>query len=157
MKREIIEELKSGELTEGMDFGSKEYEDFKLLIRSKVSETSKKERIEIGLLSLKYHMEDYILSKSGKVAAGKFVKKFIEVIEISQKDFANYLGMKPSNLSKIISGERRINVEMSLILEKLSKIEAELWLGIQNHNEIRRVQKSNIRQMNKYNLKELLR
>ena len=58
MKRNIDElsEFTKGILTEPMDSGTKEYEDFKLLIRSKVAETSKEDRIQISLLGLKYHM-----------------------------------------------------------------------------------------------------
>jgi len=154
---DALNKLTNGILSEPMDIGTKEYEDFKLLIRSKVSETPKDERINISLLGLKYHMEDYLNSNSKIKQVGIFVKQFISLIEIKQIEFANYLDIKPSNLSKILNGERRLNIEFALILERLSNIKAELWLGIQSQNEIRKVQKTNSRQIKKYKLKELIR
>ena len=153
---DMLSQLTNGILTEPMDIGTKEYEDFKLLIRSKVAETSKDERIKISLLGLKYHMEDYLESKLEIIQVGSFVKQFIQLIEIKQIEFANYLEIRPSNLSKILNGERRLSIELAIILEKLSNINAELWLRIQNQNEIRRIQKSHLKKMNKYKLKELI-
>lgn len=155
--KDILSRLTNGILTESMDIGTKEYADFKLLIRSKVSETSKDERIRISLLGLKYHMEDYLQSKSKDVEVGSFVKQFINLIEIKQVVFARYLELRPSNLSKILNGERRLTIELALILEKLSNIKASLWLRIQSKNEIGKIQKSHSKQINKYRLKELIK
>lgn len=153
--KDILNSLSNGILTESMDIGSKEYEDFKLLIRSKVAETSKHDRIKVSLLGLKYHMEDYLKSDLKTVEIGFFIKQFIKLIEVKQVEFANYLNMRPSNLSKILNGERRLTIEFALILEKLSNIKAGLWLQIQNKNEIIMMQKSNIKKINKYRLNEL--
>ncbi|MCB0648698.1 MAG: HigA family addiction module antidote protein [Saprospiraceae bacterium] len=143
-------------LSEHMDIGTKEFEDFKLLIRSKVAETSKEDRIKIAILGLKFEMEDYLKSYTQVVPVGKFVKKFIELIEIKQVEFANYLDIRPSNLSKILNGERRLTIELALIIERLSNIDAELWLRIQNDHEIRVLQESNAWAIEKYNLEELI-
>ncbi|GLR19504.1 HigA family addiction module antitoxin [Portibacter lacus] len=155
--KDILSKLTNGILTEPMDIGTKEYEDFKLLIRSKVAETPKAERVKISLLGLKYQMEDYLRFNSNPIPVGNFIKKFIKLIEIKQIDFANYLEIRPSNLSKILNGERRLSIELALILEKLSNIDAELWLRIQNQNEIHSIQISNPKRMNKYRLKELIK
>ena len=64
--------------------------------------------------------------------------------------------MKSSNLSKILSGERRLNIELAIILEKLSNISADLWLRIQNHNELKKTLKTQKKRLRKYNLKELI-
>lgn len=155
-EKDVLSQLTNGLLTERMDIGTKEYENFKLLIRSKVAETPKEERIKISLIGLKFQMEDYLESSEKAVPVGKFVKKFINLLEIKQVDFANYLNIRPSNLSKILSGERRLTIELSLIIEKLSNIDAELWLRIQNDNEIRSIQKSNAKSIKKYKLEELI-
>lgn len=157
IKQDKLSQLTNGVLTEPMDIGTQEYEDFKLLIRSKVAQTSKEERIRIALIGLKYNMEDYLKSQGEIVKVGSFVKQFIQLIEVKQVQFAKYLGIESSNLSKILNGERRLNIELAIILEKLSKISAELWLRIQNYNELRSTLKSQSRRMNKYKLKELIK
>ncbi len=156
-KIDILSQLTNGILNEKMDIGTKEYEDFKLLIRSKVAETSKEERIRIALIGLKFEMEDYLQSDKETIPIGKFIKKFINLLEIKQVDFANYLEIRPSNLSKILNGERKVTIEMAMILEKLSTIDAESWLRIQNQNEIRQIEKSNSKDMRKYKLLELIK
>ena len=154
--KDTLSQLTNGILTESMDIGTKQYEDFKLLIRSKVSEASKDERIKIALLGLRFHMEDYLKSKSKTIEVGNFIKQFVQLIEVKQVEFAKYLSIRPSNLSKILNGERRLTIELALILEKLSNIDARLWLRIQNKNEIKRIQKSSSKSINKYRLKELI-
>jgi len=154
--KDTLSQLTNGILTESMDIGTKEYEDFKLLIRSKVSEASKDERIKIALLGLRFHMEDYLKSKSKTIEVGNFIKQFVQLIEVKQVEFAKYLSIRPSNLSKILNGERRLTIELALILEKLSNIDARLWLRIQNKNEIKRIQKISSKSINKYRLKELI-
>jgi addiction module HigA family antidote len=153
----LITELENGVLTEPMDFGTEEYENFKLLIRGKVSETPKKQRIHISLLGLKFHMQDYLKSNVNNKKVGSFIKQFIELVEIKQIEFANYLELRPSNLSKLLSGERRLNIELALILEKLSNIEADLWLRVQNHNELLTAQKTLRKKVSKYKLAELIK
>ncbi len=155
--KDILSQLTNGVLTESMDIGTKEYEDFKLLIRSKVYETSKDERIKISLLGLKFQMEDQLQSRSKLLPVGSFIKKFIKLIEIKQVDFAKYLEIRPSNLSKVLSGERRVTIELALILEKLSNIDAELWLRIQNQIEMKKIKKANLKRMSKYRLQELIK
>ncbi len=155
-KKDILSQLSNGVLTERMDIGTKEFEDFKLLIRSKVAETPKEERIKISLIGLKFQIEDYIKSSQKTVPVGKFVKMFIDLLEIRQVDFANYLNVRPSNLSKILNGERRLTIELALIIEQISNIDAELWLRVQNMNEIRSIQKYNAQSIEKYKLKELI-
>ena len=156
-EKDILSQLTNGVLTEQMNIDTKEFEDFKLLIRSKVAESSKDERIKISLLGLKYNMKDYLASESQIRKVRSFIKQFIRLIEIKQIEFANYLEIRPSNLSKILNGDRRLNIEFALILEKLSSIDAEIWLRIQNQNEIRKVQRSHSKQIKKYKLKELIK
>ena len=156
IKKDKLSQLTNGLLTEPMDIGTKEYQDFKLLIKSKVAHTSKEERIRIALLGLKYNMGDYLNSNGKTIRVGSFIKQFIKLIEVKQVDLANYLNMKSSNLSKILSGERRLNIELAIILEKLSNISADLWLRIQNHNELKKALKTQKKRLRKYNLKELI-
>lgn len=156
-KTDMLSKLTNGIISEPMDIGTKQYQDFKLLIKSKVAATSKDERIKISLLGLKYSIEDYLKSDIELVKVGSFIKQFIRLVEIKQIDFANYLDIRPSNLSKLLSGERRLNVELALILEKLSDIDADLWLRIQNKNELRKMEHSHSKILKKYKLKELIR
>lgn len=156
-KKDELSQLTNGILTEPMDIGTKEYKDFTLLIRSKVAQTSKEERIRIALLGLKYNMEDNLRSEGKAKKVGSFVKQFIQLIEVKQIEFANYLGIKSSNLSKILNGERRLNIEFAIILEKLSNIDAELWLRVQNYNELQIALNSQSKKLNKYRLKELIK
>lgn len=156
-KEDKLSQLTNGTLTEPMDIGTKEYEDFKLLIRSKVTHTTKEERIRIALLGLKYNMRDYLNSDTKTISVGSFIKQFIKVIEVKQIDLAKYLNMKSSNLSKILSGERRLNIELAIILENLSDISADLWLRIQNRNELKKAMKTHKKRLTKFKLKELIK
>jgi len=152
-----IESFQNGILTDRMDKNSKEYEDFKLLIKSKVESTSKEERVRIAILSLKYRMEDYLDSGKRNIPIGEFIKAFVEGAEIKQVRFAEFLGIRPSNLSKILNGERRLSLDLAIILEHITKIKAEVWLMIQNRNEIFKIKKLKKVEFSKYKLKQLMK
>lgn len=153
----ILDELKNGILTDKMDLRSSEYADFKLLIKSKVQSSSKDKRIEIAILGLKFEMEDYLNSNKKNISIGSFIKKFINAVEIKQVQFAEFIGVRPSNLSKILNGERRLNLDLALILEYVSKIKAESWLMIQNRNEIFKMRKLKRNELAKYKLNQLIK
>jgi len=153
----ILDKLKKGMLTQRMDLNSSEYNDFKLLIKSKVKSSSKDKRIEIAILGLKFEMEDYLTSNKKSAPIGSFIKQFIDATEIKQVQFAEFIGLRPSNLSKILNGERRLNLDLALILEHVSKIKAETWLMIQNRNEIFKMRKLKKDDLAKYKLKQLIK
>ena len=152
-----VESLANGVLTKKMDSKSREYSDFKLLIESKVAVTSKDDRVKIAMLRLKFLMEDYLDSDKKDVSVGKFIKQFIEAAEIKQVHFAKFLSIRPSNLSKILNGERRLSIDLAIILEHVSKIGAEVWLLIQSRNEIYKMKKLKKGELSKYKLKSLIK
>ena len=153
----ILLQLKNGVLTESDNVNSQSFKDFQLLIKSKVAAISKKDKIGLSILSLKYHMEDYLKSKKSNLKIGSFIKDLIERIEVKQVEFANFVGMRPSNFSKILSGKRRLNLELALIIERITNINAELWMAIQNKNEIFEMRKQRREKLKSYKLKELLK
>ncbi|WP_227625918.1 helix-turn-helix transcriptional regulator [Geofilum rubicundum] len=50
---------------------------------------------------------------------GEFLKEYLKTLGIPQKKFAHYIEINPSNLSKLINGERPINYELAIILGKI--------------------------------------
>ena len=153
----VLGKLKKGALTEKMNLQSTEYADFKLLIKSKVNASSKGDRIEIAILGLKFEMEDYLASNKKNTPIGSFIKQFIGAVEIKQVQFAEFIGVRPSNLSKILNGERRLSLDLALILESVSKIKAEKWLMIQNRNEIFKIRKLKKAELSKFKLQQLIK
>ena len=88
--------------------------------------------------SLKFQMEDYLKNDSEKlIPFGQFLRAFLEQVDIKQKQFANYIGLRPSNFSKLLSGERKVNIEIALILGSILNISAQTILAIQTHNELK--------------------
>ncbi len=157
MSKSAIDNLKSGVLSEPMVRKGVEYEDFRLLIRSKALNLSKSDQIKIKLTTLKIEMEEYLVEGKRFLDIGKFIKRFIDSLDISQRKFANYLEMKPSNLGKLLNGERKLNLETALIFEKISGIEASTWLRVQTKNEIRKISKLKKSEFKRYNLDELIK
>ncbi|MEO0777794.1 MAG: addiction module antidote protein, HigA family, partial [Bacteroidota bacterium] len=59
----------------------------------------------------------------------------LERLGIKQTKLARYLGLKPSNFSKILSGSRKLNLELSLILGQIFELDPQLWMSIQLKND----------------------
>ena len=142
-------ELEKGILTHQMDTNSVDFDKFqaKLLNRSRERSTEQKRNVE--LLALEYQIEEYLQSEGNDIQlAGAFLKQYLKTLQIKQTKFADYIGLKPSNLSKLLNGERPINYDLAIIFGKIFNINPMLWIEIQAKNELNKLRKA---KENKYN------
>ena len=75
---------------------------------------------------------------------------------IRQNKFADYIGVRPSNLSKLIKGERSLSHELALVLGKIFNNDPMLWLDVQDKNKLDELSKSKRNEIKKYSLKDLM-
>lgn len=156
MKNKIIEP-DTTLLTSRMDVGTKGFDDFQALLLNKSRERTDNQKKKIELLSIKYQMEDYVNSQDSELrTAGEFLKYILKTLLIQQNRFAKYIGMEPSNLSKLINGERTINYNLALIFGRLFNHNPMLWIEIQAKNEIKNLLHSDKSKYADYSLNDLL-
>ncbi len=147
-----------GILTHRMDVGSEGFDDFQAILLNKSRKRTENQRRRIDLLTLKYQMEDYVISDKSEVkSAGEFLKTILKTLKIQQKQFAEYLGLKPSNLSKLISGERTINYDLALAFGRLFNHNPMLWIEIQAKNELNRLLHADRKKYSVYSLNDLIK
>jgi len=150
------EEPKEGALTRGMDYGTPGFDEFQAVILQKSRSRSEVQKQKVELLALKFQMEDYNASDGiPEKTAGDFLKDFLRILDVQQKYFAKYIGMKPSNLSKVIKGERPVNNDLALIFARLFNHDPILWIEIQAKNEMNRIRSAG-KEYETYSLGELL-
>ena len=153
-----IKEPENGLLTNQMDVNSTDFAKLQAKLLNKSRERTQEQNLNIELLALKYKIEDYLNDENKEVKiAGEFIKQYLKVLRIKQNRFAEYIGIKPSNLSKLLKGERPINYELALILGKIFKVNPMIWIEIQAKNELLRLKRIKNQELFKYSLKDLLR
>ena len=153
-----IEGPQESKLTHRMDVGTQGFDDFQAILLNKSKERTEKQKRRIDLLTFKYQMEDYLISEKSEVkSVGEFLKSILKTLKIKQKDFAEYLGLKPSNLNKLISGERTINYDLALIFGRLFNHNPMLWIEIQAKNELNRLLHAERKKYSVYSLSDLVR
>ena len=144
-------------LTSRMDVGTKGFDYFQELLLRKSRERTENQKKKIELLSIQYQMEDYVNSEDSELrTAGEFLKYILKTLHIQQNRFAKYIGMEPSNLSKLINGERSINYNLALIFGRLFNHNPMLWIEIQAKNEIENLLHSDKSKYADYSLNDLL-
>lgn len=82
---------------------------------------------------------------------GTLIKDELEFRKnLTQKDLATLLGVKPSFLNEIIKGKRPLTVDIALLLEKILEIPADYWMKFQSQYEIdcARIKEKNIAKIN---------
>ena len=157
MKKQINEPEESV-LTTKMDVGTKGFDDFQAILLNKTRQRTENQKRKIDLLSIRYQMEDYVNSGTKDVQpAGVFLKSILKTLHIQQNKFAEYIGLKPSNLSKLLNGERSINYDLALIFGKLFNHNPMLWIEIQAKNEIKRLEHSKNNKYSNFSLNDLIR
>lgn len=152
-----MKKSQEGLLTNRMDVGTKGFDDFQAILLKKSDARTESQKRKIDLLTLKYQMEDYLnAQKSEEISTGEFLKKILKTLNIQQKKFAEYLGLKPSNLSKLISGERNMNYDLALKFGSLFNHSPMLWIEIQAKNELNRLLNAERNKYSIYSLNDLV-
>lgn len=63
---------------------------------------------------------------------GEMIKDELAYREITQREFAQNIGLSPSVLNEILNGKRSVTTEYALLFEASLGIEADLWLRVQS-------------------------
>ena len=109
------------------------------------------------MTGLKFKIEDYLSAENSKqTPVGHFVKQALSKLNIKHKDFAKYIDLRGPNLSKLLKGERKINMEQALIFENLFDIKAEVWIAVQTKNQLAQLEKLNRKNFKKYKIQDLV-
>ena len=141
-----------------VDTSSPEFKALQQAIAVASKQQSAERIIKTNLLSLRFQMETYLeTAQIEKIEIGTFLKKFMDALQIKNKDFAKYIGYKESNLSALFSGKRKINGDLALKLGSIFKIDAALWIHIQTKNELMKIKAANEEKYAKYQLEDLLK
>jgi plasmid maintenance system antidote protein VapI len=134
-------------------------------IREYILTESKKQsperKLRNQLLSIQYLMQDYVSKEKveGEMMIIDFVRLYLKLLGISQKDLASCFEMKDTNLYKYLIGERKLNADLVLKLSSFSHTRPELWYQIQIKNELNELRKEKNRldeYKKKYDYKNLL-
>ena len=146
--------------TSSKKWTKKEYNAIKTIINSKYAAQSIEEKIENQLISIKLRMQSYSSEESSQAptSTGDFLKAIIKATGKKNKIFAKYIDLEESNLSSIISGRRKININLALKLEQIFGVNPSWWFEIQLKNEFLDLKKQK-KKLNgkKYSLKGLLK
>lgn len=158
MKKKENSEPTNGVLTDRMDVNSIEFDEFQAILLNKSRTHTDRQKINVELIALRVKMEDYInATKADEFKlAGDFLRSYLDILNIRQNKFANYIGIEPSTLSKVIKGERPINSEIALIFGKIFGIDPMLWLEIQAKNELTKLESKKSKSLEKYSLEDLI-
>lgn len=87
---------------------------------------------------------------------GDFLKAYLSAFGIRQNKFAEYIGLSPPNLTKLIKGERSLNHELALVFGKIFNNDPMLWLDVQDKNKLFELSKSKKQEINRFSLNDLI-
>lgn len=150
-------EPEMGALTSKMDVGTKGFDDFQAILSARSKQRTEDQKRKIDLLAFKYQMENYLNSDIDKLrTVGDFLKEILGLLQIRQNKFAHYIGLKPSNLSKLINGERPINYDLAMIFGRLFNHDPMLWIEIQAKNAIKKLEHEMKNDYSEYSLNDLI-
>lgn len=62
---------------------------------------------------------------------GQYIGELIEDYKMTQKEFAEKLGLSPKTISKLVNGEESISNDIAQKLEKFTNISMKTWLNLQ--------------------------
>jgi len=160
MAKNKSKEPQNGSLTTPMNVNSREFKEFQLFLSNKVDSLEDEQKLRIELLALQIKIEDYLNSNeldSDMMTVGDFLRLYLDKLDIRQNMLAKYIGLKPSNFSKILSGTRKVNFELSFILSQIFKLDPKVWMLIQVKNEYLELKKKKNKYFQNFKLEDLLK
>lgn len=158
-KKEFINEGGiNGTGTGVVNVNSESFKATRKMIEEISTAQSDERKIKTNIRSLRFQMEDYLNEENPSEikTTGWFLNELIQSIQIKNKDFADYIGIQSSNLSALIKGTRRINIDLAFKLDSIFNINPALWLHIQNKNDLLQIKKGKRSASEGYSLEELL-
>lgn len=157
MSKQDINKVKHTSLTEKTATDSRGFIELQAIILNKSKERTTDQKRKIELLAIKFKMEDYINSKDDySLTVGYFLKSYLKAFHIRQNKFAEYVGLRPSNLTKLINGERSLSHELALVFSGIFGSDPMLWLDIQDKNKLYLLSKSQESRFKNLSLEHLL-
>lgn len=161
MRNKVIinEEGIIGSQNSFIDISSDEYKKMQELLNREYNNQTKEQILENNVFSLKIKIRNYLNDKGLEniVFSGEFLKELIDIYNIKHKDFASYVDLTESNLSAILSGKRKINNDLAFKLDSIFKIDADIWINIQNKNDLLLIKNKNTTKYKKYTIKDLVK
>lgn len=133
-----------GALTVPMDFDSEEYKMHRKILDERIKAMSPEEKRQVELIRMEYTIKNYLdakITESEMITVGDFLRMYLDKLNIRQNKFAQYIGIQPPNFNKILSGQRNVSIELSLILGQLFQIDPKVWLQIQLKNDYIKMEK----------------
>lgn len=120
-------------------------------IAKEAAKQTPEQKLRNKMLGIQFRMEDYVIGDRDdqEMQILDVVKLFLEAMKITQKEMAEYFGMKDSNLYKYLTGERRLNADLVMKLSSFTHTKPELWYQVQIKNELAELKKQS-RKMNAY-------
>jgi antitoxin HigA-1 len=115
------------------------------------------QRLKTEIVAIKYRMYTYLDNEhiKEKMQILDFVKMYLKVLNMTQKEFASKIGMEEPNLHKYFTGERKLNKDIVMKLGAFSHTRPALWFSIQSKNDLLEIEKSEIRKYRKYDYEKL--
>ena len=68
---------------------------------------------------------------------GQYVEELIEEYNVTQKEFAECLGISEMELGKLVNGEESISNDIARKLAKVTNISMITWLNLQNAYDVK--------------------
>lgn len=142
-----------------VNINSKDYKSLQQAVVEHAKKQTPHERITYALLSLRFQMESYVeeVNLHNLVNTGAFLHDHLRAIGIKNKEFAAYIDIEESNLSSILRGKRKINIDLAYKLGQVFNTDPSLWLLIQSKNELLCIETEKKSEYKKYKLEDLIK
>lgn len=129
-------------------------------ILSKSKKQSPERKLTSDLLTIKDQMQEYVDKDpvENEMRIIDFVKFYLKLFNITQRELAAAFEMKDTNLYKYLKGERKLNTDLVLKLSSFTHTPPELWYSIQTKNEMHelRKEKDKLKAYEKYDYKNFI-
>ena len=138
---------------------SNDFKELKSVMQNAFHVQTETLKIENGLLALRFRMDEYLSQKEVKeiISVGVFLRLFVTLLNVKNKDLANYINYKESNLSALLRGNRKINIDLAIKFGNIFRIDPLIWLHIQTKNELIKAKNDELGEYKKYKLEDLLK
>jgi addiction module HigA family antidote len=123
------------------------------------------EKLATEMVGIRLLMEDYTSGDDLRLVEYEpaeflslhyFVKRYLKLLNVTQKQLAELFEMKDSNLHKYLTGERKLNTDIAFKLASFTKTTPEHWLRLEIRNDLKKLGGTKAAEFEKYGYQNLV-
>lgn len=135
------------------EWTAEELAEVKAYLKARATKRTPGQKLRAEILTITYTMEEYVdnekITEKQVISLEEFLHRYLVVLNISFRRFAQAIDTTDANLKKYLSGDRKFSTDLALRFANFFHTTPDLWMKVNIKNELLQLKREK-KEMGKY-------